>query len=123
MKTTKLTAWLAALMLMTIATAPRAQFITGERLIEFCDGTYRGEANPNATFYTVCLSYLSAIPDATTTLTDTKAIQPLICFPTGVENEQLRRVFVRQMHAQPEGWHQAASSQALQAFHEQWPCS
>lgn len=122
MKKTTLTAWLAALVLVTITTAPRAQFITGERLIQFCDGTYRDEANANPTFYTVCLSYLSAIADATTTLTEAKAMQPQICFPAGVENEQLRRAFVRQMHERPEGWHLAASAQALDAFRHHWPC-
>jgi len=115
---------LAALLTMALASQASAQqFIAGSRLIEFCDGTYRGEANANATFYTVCLSYLSATADATVTLASAGAMPDLICLPAGVENERLREVFVRSMREHPEHSELSASNVALNAFRNEWPCN
>ena len=99
-----------------------AQFITAGRLVSFCDGTFRGEANANPTFYTVCLSYLTAVADATITHAERGAMSPQICPPPGLDNEALRRIFLERVQQRPDEWEVSASIHALDAFSNAWPC-
>ena len=123
MHKTRLKIAIAALLTAALGGPASAEFITAGRMVSLCDATHRGESNENATFYVACLSYLTAVKDASLTLAERGDMPARICPPPTTESEALRHTFLQQVKDRPDDWELSASEHALDAFREAWPCN
>ena len=98
-------------------------FFKGTIMMTLCklesDAASKGEAWK----FGECAYYLAGIADTQTILAaDDLVRERLVCFPVGVNQPQLRQVFLNYMNAHPENWHFPAASLALNSFIQAWPC-
>jgi hypothetical protein len=106
-----------------------AEFYVGNEIQGFCVGTGEGESNRSVSKYNICVMYLAGLSDAASTLSawdyrhkKNGSTPPASCGPKGRSQEQLRQVWLNDAKAHPEDLHLDASSLALNAFEEAWPC-
>ena len=99
-----------------------AGFLSGNGLMNVCDGTKSGELNANVSDYNSCVSYVEGVADAETVFVGWGNKQPDFCIPVDTTDDQLRLVALRYMKERPEQWQLAASSLVINAFVEAWPC-
>lgn len=95
-------------------------YYSGEKMVAFCEAvttTPEGSADLGA-----CRGFLAGVVDTYATLEDWDNRQPYLCVPQGTPVAALRQVFLNYMQIHTEDWRKAASSLALNAFNEQWPC-
>ncbi len=113
-----------ALALFWPLVVPGQSFLSGNKLMGVCDGTYLGEPRAKLSDWTNCTDYLAGIMGAIKTLQSWGETKPRMCIKgTGNINvEQLRQVFLKYMRQHPEDWHLMAGSLALNAYLEAWPC-
>ena len=98
-------------------------FLTGNKLMEQCDGTGKGEPHYHPRKYNACVAYLAANSDTTEAWQEGEFIKPKqMCLPEGVSAKQLRRAFLKYMRQHLDLWHSNAASLAADAFRESWPC-
>jgi len=114
--------WAISFFLLTLATGANARvnYYSGEKMVAFCEAssaTLTGSADLG-----VCRGFVAAVVDASATLEDWENLKPYLCVPPGTSVAALRQVFLSYMQIHVEDWQKAASSLALNAFNEQWPC-
>ncbi len=90
--------------------------------MRLCKNTDRTESTPDFASYSECVAFLSGVIDTYGMLMILEAIPKAVCSPGKATQEQLRQVFLKYMNANPEKWHQAATSNAIVAFAMAWPC-
>ncbi len=96
---------------------------SGNQMMVFCDGTFKGEPNANSVIAGVCIGYLRGIWGATYVWQETGLLTPKrICVPEDVSVEQLRQVFLDYMHQNPEAWGRPVEPHVVIAIKEAWPC-
>jgi len=115
--------WAISLFLLTLAAGANARvnYYSGEKMVAFCEAssaTLAGSADLG-----VCRGFLAAVVDTSATLEDWENLTPYLCVPPGTPVAALRQVFLNYMQIHVEDWQKAASSLALNAFNEQWPCA
>ena len=99
-----------------------ASFLSGNGLMDVCDGTKSGELNANVSDYDSCMSYVKGVADAETVFVNWGNKQPDFCIPVDTTDDQLRLVPLRYMKERPEQWQLATSSLVINAFIAAWPC-
>ena len=96
---------------------------SGNQMMVFCDGTFKGEPKENSIIAAVCIGYLRGIWGATDVWQETGLLNPkLVCVPQDVTVEQLRRVFLNYMHQNPGAWGRSVEPHVVIAIKEAWPC-
>ncbi len=113
-------AWSFTLLILAAGASAGVNYYDGEKLVALCEAntaTARG-----LTDLSVCRGFLAAVVDTAATLEDWEKLKPYLCVPTGTPVAALRQVFLNYMQIHTEDWQKAASSLALNAFNEQWPC-
>ena len=119
---------LTALFALVVATPVNAQsdsgysFYTGNAMMSLCKNTNRSGSTPDIASYSECVAFLAGVIDTYGMLMNLEAIPKAVCTPKQATREQLRQVFLKYMNANPEIWHQAATSHAIVAFATAWPC-
>ena len=108
------------LLILALDASAGVNYYDGEKLVAFCEAntaTAKGLAD-----LSVCRGFLAAVVDTAATLEDWEKLKPYLCVPRGTSVAALRQVFLNYMQIHTEDWQKAASSLALNAFNEQWPC-
>jgi hypothetical protein len=103
-----------------------AKFYDGNQLQARCFSDPYGGPNSRAR-YNICVAYLAGLHDAANALS---ALGAKIedgapygsCIPKGVNQKQLRRVWLNFAKANPQHLHLDAGGLALNAFEEAWRC-
>jgi len=74
--------------------------------------------------YIACAQYLAGMNDMHALLVGIGTAHPLYCMPlaTGVQTEQLVRVFVKHASGHPDQLHTSARASVLASFAEAFPC-
>ena len=85
-----------------------AGFLSGNGLMDVCDGTKSSELNANVSDYNSCVSYVQGVADAETVFVGWGNKQPDFCIPVDTTDDQLRLVALRYMKERPEQWQLAA---------------
>jgi hypothetical protein len=107
------------LILSAVANAG-VNYYHGEKMVAFCEAS---TATPEGSIALgVCRGFLAAVVDTYATLEDWENLKPYLCIPRDTSVAALRQVFLNYMQIHTEDWQKAASSLALNAFNEQWPC-
>ena len=114
--------WALSFTLLILAAGASAgvNYYHGEKMVAFCEAntaTPEGSAD-----LSVCRGFLAAVVDTYATLEDWENLKPYLCVPRGTTVAALRQVFLNYLQVHTEDWQKAASSLALNAFNEQWPC-
>jgi len=110
-----------ALFLITasaISAQPKIESVfyhNGNALLDYCE-------SENATERVACMAYLAGTIDSTEAWVASNQLRRAICKPKPVTTKQLRKVFIEYANTNPEGLHLAASSIAIAAFAEAFPC-
>ena len=115
--------WVLSLTSLILAAAATAgvNYYSGEKMVTYCEAnaaTVAGLADLN-----VCRGFLAAVVDTYATVEDWEELKPYLCVPPGTPVATLRQVFLNYLQIHTEDWQKAASSLALNAFNEKWPCS
>jgi hypothetical protein len=98
----KKTAILLTAVLMTGTAAYSAEALTGNSLLDECQGS--GES--------FCVGFALGVANALST----------VCVPDGVTAGQLTKMAERYLEAHPQNLHQSATSLLSVAFSTAWPC-
>ena len=102
--------------LMAVSGQSKAAFYTGNELLTYCESELIGEEN-------ICVGYLIGIDDVIGVLEDWNLlIRREFCIPVNVIGKQLKLVFIKYLNVHPEKLHFSASSLAMNAFNESFPC-
>jgi hypothetical protein len=106
-------------MLMTLGYAnadSRLVYKTGNALLRFCESESAADIG-------FCAGYLEAIVDDHITLQGWKHdTVEHFCIPDEVETGQLKMVWIKYAHNNPESLHRGAASLLMNAFNQAWPC-
>jgi len=115
--------WALPFTLLILAAVANASvnYYRGEKMVAFCEAN---TATPGSSVdLGVCRGFLASVVDTYATLEDWENLKPYLCVPSGTSVAALRQVFLNYMRIHTEDWQKAASSLALNAFNEQWPCT
>ena len=103
--------------LLAMSGQASATYFTGSQLLKLCESTNQSERY-------ICTGYLMGISDATRTYENWNSLNSKkFCMPFEVDSIQLQKVFIRHVNGHPEKLHLVASSLALNAFIEAFPCN
>lgn len=87
----------------------------GNALIKYCE-------SENATERVICMAYLAGTIDTTEAWVISGKVERIICKPQEVTVRQLKKIFISYGNRHPEDLHLAASSIALAAYIDAFPC-
>jgi hypothetical protein len=102
-------------MLGIVGRVDAVSYFTSSKLLSDCEGEVVSVRNG-------CVSYLAGLVDTTSTLVVWGFIVEEFCIPNEVTTGQLRKIYIKFTNERPEALHQTASSMALMAFIDAFPC-
>jgi hypothetical protein len=102
----KILAFVAVMVVSVIGPAKAAAFYDGNEILFSCE---KGNLK--------CIYYLAGVQDAWNDLDSKK-----YCMPDGVKLAELKKALIKYANENPEKLHLAASSIAINAFEEGFPC-
>ena len=99
-----------------------ARDLSGGELIKNCYRTSPHESRANVARYEMCLSFLGAVQGTLLSLSEMGDSVRVACVHGGIPLEQLRRTVVTYWRRNPSSQHLLATTLALRAFADAWPC-
>ena len=111
---------LFTVLILSAGARANVNYFSGEAMVTFCRaGTATPEGSVNLG---MCRGFLASVVDTYATIEDWEKLKPYLCVPRDTPVATLRQVFLDYMQVHTEDWQKAASSLALNAFNERWPC-
>ena len=112
---------LLLVLMLTNSGHAAVNYYSGEKMVALCDPTSEGVQR--IADLNTCRGFLASVTDTYATLETWQGLDPYLCITEGTTVARLREVFLAYMKVHVEDWQKTASSLALNAFNEQWPCA
>jgi len=88
-------------------------FISGNKLLPECE---------TKDFERICMNYIMGVVDTVAVVIFAEKGEDFFCINSGVNSDQLRRVFINYANKYPEELHKSASAIVVNAIIEKFPC-
>ena len=112
--------WLGSVLLTAVLTVGTA--FHSQAFFETADGLTAHCNNDDVLRFTECVAFLKGVADGLRTLAFRERVDAPACVPGGARSEDLRAAFLGYATRTPHLGDVAASSVAIDAFAERWPC-
>ena len=105
-----------AVMAMSVINHANAGYFTGRHILDLCESESFGNRES-------CIMYLSGLIDLQDSLYKWKDLtKKYYCIPVGEDISQIQKVFIKHANKNPDKLDWTATSVAIHAFAEAYPC-